>query len=147
MAVVGPSGCGNTELIFKKLSGNTFYTKFNNIIFLYREMQQIYIKMERKLGGTFEKYSNLEFLNNLASCLLIVDDSCKEIYNDKEFVKLATAGRQKNFSRASKINTAGRQKSYLHKAQHLSIEQVVSYNRLEDYTHHFAQISPRYSTS
>ena len=41
MAVVGPSGCGNTELIFKMLIGNTFYPKFNNIISLYREMQQI----------------------------------------------------------------------------------------------------------
>ena len=39
MAVVGPSGCGKTELIFKMLIGNTFYPKFNNIIFLYREMQ------------------------------------------------------------------------------------------------------------
>ena len=50
MAVVGPSGCGKTELIFKMLSGNTFYPKFNNIKLLYREMQQIYIKMEQKHG-------------------------------------------------------------------------------------------------
>ena len=102
MAAVGPSGCGKTELIFKMLSGNTFYTKFNNIIFLYREMRQIYIKMEHKLGFTFKKYSNLEFLNSLASCLLIVDDSCKEIYNDKEFVKLATAGRQQKLQQGVK---------------------------------------------
>ena len=33
MAVVGPTGCGKTELIFKMLSGNTFYPKFNHIIF------------------------------------------------------------------------------------------------------------------
>ena len=95
MAVVGPSGCGKTEIIFKMLSGNTFYPKFNHIIFLYREMQQIYVKMEQKLGGIFKKYANLEFLNNLENCLLIIDDSCEEIYNDKEFVKLATAGRHK----------------------------------------------------
>ena len=49
MAVVGPSGCGKTELIFKMFSENTFYTKFN-YIFLYQEMQQIYIKMEQKHG-------------------------------------------------------------------------------------------------
>ena len=79
MAVVGPSGCGKTELIFKMLIGNTFYPKFNNIIFLYREMQQIYIKMEKTLGVTFKKYANLEFLNSLANCLLIIDDSCEEI--------------------------------------------------------------------
>ena len=88
MAVVGPSGCGKTELIFKMLSGNTFFPKFNDIKFLYRKMQQIYIK----------NYANLEFLNNLENCLLIVDDSCEEIYNDKEFVKLATAGRHKKIN-------------------------------------------------
>ena len=98
MAVVGPSGCGKTELIFKMLSGNTFYPKFNNIIFLNREMKQIYIKMEQKLGVIFKKYANLEFLNNLENCLLIIDDSCDEIYNDKEFVKLANAGRHKNIN-------------------------------------------------
>ena len=134
MAVVGPSGCGKTELIFKMLSGNTFYPKFHHVIFLYREMQQIYIKMEQKLGVIFKKYANLEFLNNLEIYLLIIDDSCEEIYNDKEFVKLATAGRHK------KINI-------LHKAQSLSAEQVVSYNRLEHITHHSVRISPRYSTS
>ena len=57
MAVVGPSGCGKTELIFKMLSGNTFYPKFNNIKFLYREMQQINVKMEQKLGVIFKNMS------------------------------------------------------------------------------------------
>ena len=98
MAVVGPSDCGKTELIFKMLIGNTFYPKFNHIIILYREMQQIYVKMEQKLGVIFKKYANLEFLNNLENCLLIIDDSCEEIYNDKEFVKLATAGRHKKIN-------------------------------------------------
>ena len=98
MAVVGPSGCGKTELIFEMLIANTFYPKFNNIIFLYREMQQIYIKMEKTLAVNFKTYANLEFLNSLANCLLIIDDSCEEICNDKEFVKLATAGRHKNIN-------------------------------------------------
>ena len=65
MAVEGPSGCGKTELIFKMLSGNTFYQKFNSSIFLYREMQQINIKMEKTLGVTFKKYANLKILNSL----------------------------------------------------------------------------------
>ena len=54
--------------------------------------------MEQKLGVIFKKYANLEFLNNLGNCLLIIDDSCEEIYNDKEFVKLATAGRHKKIN-------------------------------------------------
>ena len=75
MAVLRPSGCGKTELVFKMLSGNTFYPKFKNIKFLYREVQQIYIKMEKTLGVTFKKYASLEFLISLANCLLILDDS------------------------------------------------------------------------
>ena len=61
-------------------------------------MQQIHIKMEQKLGVIFKKYANLEFLNNLENCLLIIDVSCEEIYNDKEFGKLATAGRHKKIN-------------------------------------------------
>ena len=98
MVVVGLSGCGKTDLIFKMLIANTFYPKFNSIKFLYREMQQIYIKMKKTIGVTFKKYTNLDFLISLANCLLIIDDSCEEIYNDKEFVKLATAGRHKNIN-------------------------------------------------
>ena len=61
-------------------------------------MQQIYVKMEQKLGVIFKKYANLEFLNNLENCLLIIDDSCEENYNDKEFFKLATARRHKKIN-------------------------------------------------
>ena len=39
-----------------------------------------------------------QFLNSLENSLLIIDDSCEEIYNDKEFVKLATTGRHKNIN-------------------------------------------------
>ena len=60
-------------------------------------MQQIHIKMEKRLSVTFKKYANLEFLNSLANCLLIIDDSCEEIYHDKEFVKLAIARRHKKY--------------------------------------------------
>ena len=98
MAFVGPSGCGKTELIFKMLSGNTFYSNFNSVMFLYREMQKIYIKLEKTIPVTFKKYTNLEILNSLANCLLIVDGSCEENYNEKEFVKLATEGRHKNIN-------------------------------------------------
>ena len=49
-------------------------------------MEQIYIKMEKTLGVSFKKHATLEFLNNLANCLLIKDDSFKEIYSVKEFL-------------------------------------------------------------
>ena len=43
----------------------------------------------------FIKYSGLEITKNLSKCLLIFDDSCEEIFIDKEFVKIATSGRHR----------------------------------------------------
>ena len=54
--------------------------------------------MEQKLGVIFKLFANLEFLNNLENCLLKIDDSCEEIFNDKEVVILATSGRHKNIN-------------------------------------------------
>ena len=98
MAVVGPSGCGKTNLIFRIIAGNTFYPKFKSVIFLYHEMQPIYSQIEQHSNIAFKKFTNLEFLQNSENCLLIFDDSCEETFNDKEFVKLATAGRHKNIN-------------------------------------------------
>ena len=95
MVVLGISGIGKTYLVFQTLSEKTFYVKFSNIIFSYREMQQIYIKMKKTLDFTFKNYASLEFLNSLANRLLILDDLCNKIYNDKKFIKLAIAGRHK----------------------------------------------------
>ena len=39
------------------------------------------------------KFNGFESLRNLENVLLVFDNSCKDIYNDKEFVRLATAGR------------------------------------------------------
>ena len=36
-----------------------------------------------------------DITKNLSHCLLIYDDSCEEIFNDKEFVKIATSGRHR----------------------------------------------------
>ena len=49
MAVVSPSGCGETNLIFRIIAGNTFYPKFKNVIFLYHEMQPIYSQVDPHL--------------------------------------------------------------------------------------------------
>ena len=46
--------------------------------------------MERTLNIYFAKL-NSQFEN----CLLVFDDSCEKIFNEEEFSKLATAGRQK----------------------------------------------------
>ena len=98
MAVVGSSGCGKRNLIFRIIEGNTFYPKFDNVIFLYHEIRPIYSQVDQHSNIVFRKFTNLEFLQNTENFLLIFDDSCEEIFNDKEFVKLATAGRYKNIN-------------------------------------------------
>ena len=40
--------------------------------------------------------SSFEFVNNLRDCMIVFDDTYGEIFNEKDFVKLATAGRHKN---------------------------------------------------
>ena len=41
------------------------------------------------------KFNGFESVKNLEMVLLICDDSCEDIYNDKQFVRLATAIRQR----------------------------------------------------
>ena len=54
--------------------------------------------MERNLNIYFTKFLGFEFISELEYCLLVFDDSCEEIFNDKEFSKLATAGHHKKIS-------------------------------------------------
>ena len=98
MAVSGPSCCGKTELIFKMLLQNTFSPKFQSIFYFYQHKQPKFESLERNLNIQFKKFTSFEFISELEDCLLVFDDSCEEIFNDKEFSKLATAGRHKNIS-------------------------------------------------
>ena len=54
--------------------------------------------IDKILVVIFKKYPNLNFFNSLVNCPLIIDDSCETFYNEKKYVKLATAGRDKNFN-------------------------------------------------
>ena len=96
MSIVGPSGCGKTELLFRMLKGSTFYPRFEKIYYFYKEFQQLFKDMQQFIPGIeFLKYSGFDITKNLLHCLLIYDDSCEEIFNDKEFVKIATSGRHR----------------------------------------------------
>ena len=97
LAIVGPSGSGKTELIFKLLKGKTFHPKFQRAIYFYKEIQPIYSEksITHSIDLTFIKFNGFDSLRNLENILLVFDDSCEEIYNDKDFVKLATAGRHR----------------------------------------------------
>ena len=94
MSIVGPSGSGETELMFHMLQGNSFYQRFEKIYYFHKEFQPLFREMQGSVARIeFINYSGLEITKNLSNCLLIFDDSCQEIFNDKEFVKTATFGR------------------------------------------------------
>ncbi len=118
MAVVGPSGSGKTNLILKMLKGTTFYPKYEAIYYFYRELQPQFQSAPTNIE--FVRFVNFDITKNLENCLLIFDDSCEEIFNDKEFVKIVTSGRhrgihviyvkhnlfqQSKFSRTLDLNT------------------------------------------
>ena len=96
MSIVGPSGSGKTELMFHMLQGNSFYPRLEKIYYFYKEFQPLFREMRSSIARIeFIKHSGLEITKNLSNCLLIFDDSCEEIFNDKEFVKIATSGRHR----------------------------------------------------
>ena len=97
IAVVGPSRSGKIELIFKLLTERTFYPKFGRVLFFYKGIQPI-LSDELNAGRIqieYVKFDGFNRLRNIENILLVFDDPCEEIYKDKEFVKLATAGRHK----------------------------------------------------
>ena len=49
----------------------------------------------REIDVKFMKFNGCQSVRNLENVLLVFDDSCEGIYNDKAFVKLVTAGRNR----------------------------------------------------
>ena len=96
IAVVDPSGCGKTDLIFNMLQTSSIYPEFLKIYYFYKEFQDIFTSMQQKIPQIeFIKYSGLDITQKLSDCLLIYDNSCEEMFNDKDFVKIATSGRHR----------------------------------------------------
>ena len=96
MSIVGPSGSGKTELMFHMLQVNSFYPRFEKISYFYKKFQPLFRENQGSIARIdLIKYSGLELTTNLSKCLLIFDDSCEEIFNYKEFVKIATSGRHR----------------------------------------------------
>ena len=98
MAVCSPSCCGKTELIFQMLLRNTFYSNFCSIYYFYQHEQPNFSTIEPKVNIFFTEFSGFEFISQLENCLLVFDNLCEEIFNDKEFSKRATALRHRNIS-------------------------------------------------
>ena len=51
--------------------------------------------MAEKLNIEFVPCLDLEMIKKFENCLLVFDDSCEEIHQKEEFVKIAVAGRHK----------------------------------------------------
>ena len=77
---------------------STFSPKFLSIFYFYQHEQPKFKSLEAKLNIQFTKFSSFDLISELENCLLVFDDLCEENFNDKEFSKLATAGRHKNIS-------------------------------------------------
>ena len=98
ISLIGPSGSEKFHLIFDWLKIGTFQPAFDKIFYFYQHYQPLYSQMQRKnlkfiRGVDFDLIENLP--NNGTKHLLIFDDSCEEISNSKQFVKIATAGRHR----------------------------------------------------
>ena len=80
--------------------GNTFYPKLGTVLYLYKEMQPAISEKvsSREVKEKFMKFNGFGSLGNLETVLLVFDDSCEDIYNVKEFVRLATAGRHRGLN-------------------------------------------------
>ena len=62
MAIVGPSGYGKTELIFKFLMGNTFYPKIGTFLYLYKEIKPEFSEKgsSQEVNVKFMKFNGFE---------------------------------------------------------------------------------------
>ena len=73
----------------------------------------------------------MDITKKLSDCLLVYDDSCEEIFNDKEFVKIATSGRhRKLYVIYVKHNLF--QQSKWSRTIDLNTTHIVSFNSLRD---------------
>ena len=64
---------------------NPFSPKFQSIFSFYQHELPKFETLERNLKKQFKKFTSFEIISELEDCLLVFDDSCEEIFNDKEF--------------------------------------------------------------
>ena len=101
ISLVGPSGFGQSQLVFDLLKIGTFEPKFDKMFFLINIINLIKNKCKEKNLNLYKLMTLNGFkilLNNGTKYLLIFDDSCEKISNSKQFVKVATAGRHRGLN-------------------------------------------------
>ena len=61
------------------LTSQTFYPRFQKIYYFYREFQQIFKEVEKRMNIEFISSINFDLIKTLQECLLMIfDDSCEE---------------------------------------------------------------------
>ena len=74
----------------------TFKPTLGKFYYFYKENQPLFKEMQDKIEDKeFLPCLEFEMIKNLEKYLPVFDDSGEEIYQDKEFVKLAVSGRHK----------------------------------------------------
>ena len=97
MSPVGPGDSGKTRLIFAMLaSPTTFISSCKKTYYFNKEYQPLLKEMAEKLNIEFVPCLDFEMIEKLENCLLVFEDSCEEIYPEKEFM-IVVAGRQRRF--------------------------------------------------
>ena len=64
---------------------NTFSPKFESIIYFYQHDQPNLLFIGRKINIQCMKFSSFEQKSESDYCLLVFDNSCEKIFNDKYF--------------------------------------------------------------
>ena len=88
MSVSGPSRSGKTDLFYQMLLKGTFNPSYNKIFYFYLHDQPKYRSFvsHNKFDIEFIKLFSFEIVNNLRDCMIVFDDTCKEIFNNKNFL-------------------------------------------------------------
>ena len=102
MSFVGPSETKKSQPFYKWLEKDFFNHKLTKRTFLSTS-QTVYDVMQGVIENSeFVQGVNIEFIDSLKTngtkYLLILDDSCGEICNSKDFVGIAIAGRHRGLS-------------------------------------------------
>ena len=103
ISLVGPSETRKSQLIYNWLIIRTFKPKLDQTYLFYQHSQLLYDVMQKEIENLeFVRAENFEFIdslkNNCTKYLLVLDDSCKKIFNSKAFVDIAAAGRHRGLS-------------------------------------------------